>query len=195
MSYMTRNLLPLNLQFFAEDAGGAGDTWVDAYSGDTSTESTGTKQESTTTDESMIPKKRFDDINNRYKALNDDYKNRQAEYDDMVKQLEDGKSSSKQLQDTIDAGNKRVEALETVIKGMLDAELEQIDEEYRELVPADKAVEEQLDWLRKAKQKGLFGSRGMEFEIGQPSNPQRGSRKSGTEGMNPLQLLTMGYSN
>lgn len=193
---MNKFLMPMNLQLFATDEAGGGSeggseggSWVDTYLNSTNTENQKDEPK-----ETMIPKKRFDDVNNRLKALDTDYKNRQAEYDELVKQMEEGETSKKQLEETIEAGNKRVEALEGVLKTMLDAELEQIDEEYRELVPADKPIEEQLEWLAKAKAKGLFGSRGMEFEIGQMTNPQRGSRKATTENMNPLQLLTMGYS-
>lgn len=187
---MKRMLLPLNLQYFAEpdagggagegDKGGSGD-WIDDFYADNKK------------DENMIPKSRFDSINTKYKELLDATKTKDTEYADLVKKLEDADGSSKTLQETIDAGTQRIEALEGLIQGMLESELEQIDEEYHELVPKDKPIEEQLDWLRKAKAKGLFGSKGYEFEIGQPSNPRGRQGSTRTEGMNPIQLLTMGY--
>jgi hypothetical protein len=190
MTVKSRLPLSLNIQFFSE--GGEDTGWVDSNLEGLETPGENQKQP----EDNMIPKKRFDDINSRYKALNEDYKNRQTEYDDMVKQLDETKVSTKQLEETIAAGNQRVEALEGVLKTMLDAELEQVDEEYRELVPADKPIEQQLEWLAKAKSKGLFVSKGMEFEIGGMSNPGRqGGTTKGHENMNPLQLLTMGYSN
>lgn len=193
---MTKMLLPLNLQFFAEDGGGAGGEgggdgdWLDNYYSDKDKEGKGDKG-----NENMIPKSRFDSVNSKYKDLLDSSKSKQTEYDDMVKQLEEHGNTAKTLQETIDAGGKRVEALEIVIKGMLDAELEQIDADYHELVPSDKPIEEQLDWLRKAKSKGMFGSKGYEFEIGQPSNPRNSGKAGRADGMNPLQMLSMGYSN
>ncbi|MFD9628670.1 hypothetical protein [Peribacillus muralis] len=193
---MKNELLRLDLQHFAEDTGegaegteGTGGSWVDEFlsKGKDGMDST----------EQSIPKKRFDDVNNRYKTLSEDYKNRQVEYEAMSKDVEAGKATAAQLQETIDAGTKRVEALEGVLKTMLDAELELIDEEYRELVPADKPIEEQLEWLGKAKSKGLFVSKGIEFSIGGPSNPGRagnGMGQAGYANKSPLELMQMGYS-
>ena len=186
-------LLRLNIQFFAEGGeGGSGDEWVDSFVLDGS-EDTNKKDEKP--EEKMIPKKRFDDVNTRYKALNDDYKNRQTEYDEMVKQLDDSAASAKELEKTIKAGTDRITVLEGVLSTMLESELALIHEEYRELVPADKPIEEQLAWLGKAKATGLFVSKGFEYEIGGISNPKQSGNKGKTEGMSPIQLMTMGYSN
>ena len=188
--------LKLNLQFFAAETGGEGGTgeggtdWVDSYLSKTEKEI----QEK----EVMIPKKRFDDINNRYKALDDDYKNRKVEYDDMAKKVAASEQSYKDLETSVAAKDERVAALEGILGNMLNAELEQIDEEYRELVPADKPIEQQLEWLAKAKAKGLFASKGIEFEIGGMSNPKSGGNGKGQKAysnMSPLEMMQMGYSN
>ena len=190
---MEKKLLRLDLQHFAEDAGGEagtegkGGTWIDEFYQPGKDDST----------EQSIPKKRFDEVNNRYKALDTDYKARMVENETLQKQIEESGATKKQLEESVEAGTKRVEALEGILKTMLDAELEQIDEEYRELVPADKPIEEQLEWLGKAKSKGLFVSKGIEFEIGGVSNPGPAGNGKGQKGyanMSPLQMMTMGYS-
>jgi chromosome segregation ATPase len=186
-------LLPLNLQFFASDeAGGGSDSgtdWLDDYySGEE-----GKSKESSSKDENMIPKSRFDSINSKYKELSDSSKTKQAEYDELQKTYDAEINSKKELEEGITSRDGRIEALEGVIKGMLDAELEAIDEEYRELVPSDKPLEEQLDWLRKAKQKGLFGASTMEFSIGGVTNPTGKSTKGNAKNLSPIEMFTMGY--
>lgn len=187
-------LLPLDIQFFASEGAEGGEEDNGVNEGDSGSWVDDILR-SDKSKETMIPKKRFDDINNRYKTLSDDYKNRQAEYDEMTKKLEESSASYKELEKTVQAGTERIKTLESVLKTMFDAELEQIDEEYRELVPADKPIEQQLEWLAKAKAKGLFGTKSLEFEIGQMSNPRQSSKGvKAYDNMNPLQLLTMGYS-
>ena len=192
-------LLKLDLQYFAtdgegtggDDAGG-GDSWLDDYYPQ-GNEKKGAEDKQP---ENMIPKARFDKINAKYKELSELNSTKQAEYDELVKKLDEGTESYKKLEESFTASNERIEALEGLLKSMLDAELEMIDEEYHELVPKDKPIEQQLEWLTKAKQKGLFVKTSFEFEIGQPSNPrQTGKGAKMYEGMNPIQLLKMGYGN
>lgn len=183
--------MKLNLQFFAADTGNGegGSDWVDEFMNKV--------EDSTKEKDVMIPKKRFDDVNNRYKALDDDYKNRKVEYDEMAKKVSDSESTHRELEDTVKARDERVVALEGILKGMLDAELQNIDEDYRELVPADKPIEQQLEWLGKAKAKGLFVSKGFEFEIGGMSNPGpagNGKGQKAYQGMSPLEMMQIGYS-
>lgn len=192
-------LLKLDLQYFAtdgegtggDDAGG-GDSWLDDYYPQ-GNEKKGAEDKQP---ENMIPKARFDKINAKYKELSELNSTKQAEYDELVKKLDEGTETYKKLEESFTASNERIEALEGLLKSMLDAELEMIDEEYHELVPKDKPIEQQLEWLTKAKQKGLFVKTSFEFEIGQPSNPrQTGKGTKAYEGMNPIQLLKMGYGN
>lgn len=192
-------LLQLDLQYFATDGDGAaeggngGDSWLDTYyPNDTGEKGSAADKQA----DNMIPKARFDKVNAKYKELTELNATKQAEYDELVKKLDEGTESYKKLEESFTASNERIEALEGLLKSMLDAELELIDEEYHELVPKDKPIEQQLEWLTKAKQKGLFVKTSFEFEIGQPSNPrQNGKGHKVYEGMNPIQLLKMGYGN
>ena len=188
-------LMTLDLQYFATDGEGGsdGDNWLDSYysQGEEKNGAADDKQ-----NENMIPKARFDKVNAKYKELTELNATKQAEYDELVKKLDEGTETYKKLEESFTASNERIEALEGLLKSMLDAELEMIDEEYHELVPKDKPIEQQLEWLTKAKQKGLFVKTSFEFEIGQPSNPrQTGKGSKMYVGMNPIQLLKMGYGN
>lgn len=188
-------LLKLNLQFFAADEGGTGAEGAAAAAGTGSDDSSwiddlysGGNDEGKT-DENMIPKSRFDSVNEKYKQLSSDSKAKEAGYAESATKLEAAENTAKEL-------GGRVESLEAVFKTMVDAEMEQIDESFHDLIPTDKSVEQQLDWIMKAKQKGMFGLTGsgsMEFEIGNMSNPKGNGKGRSTEGLNPIQLLTMGY--
>jgi chromosome segregation ATPase len=190
------DLLKLDLQYFSADDGGAGGSggsgdWIDEFYGETEGNKDSSKDNK---DENMIPKSRFDSVNTKFKELSEASKTKQAEYEELQKSYDAEVSSKSELEEGVKARDSRIEALEGVLKGMLDAELEQIDEELRELVPSDKPIEEQLQWFAKAKQKGLFGVTTMEYEIGGMSNPGKSAKGSkGYEGMNPIQLFTMGY--
>lgn len=197
MTELIKMLLPLDLQFFAEggeagDTGGTdsgnGDEWVDSYY-------TGQDDNKGKQEENMIPKSRFDKVNTKYKELSELSKTKQAEFDALSAELAEADNSYKQLEENFTTTSKRVEALEGVLQTIINAELETIDESYHDLIPKDKPIEEQLAWLTKAKQKGLFTTNGFEFEIGQLSNPKQSNKiQKGFENMNPIQLLTMGYS-
>ena len=203
--------LTLHLQFFAADGGTAGggstdggdaaatdkggdstdgsDTsWIDSLYADddakTEPAATETKEE-----ESMIPKKRFDSVNSKYKELSSNSEKLTGEYEKLQ-----GDYSA--LEAAHKAADERVHSLEKVLVSMVDAELEEIDESYHDLIPTDKSVEEKLDWIRKAKAKGMFGSGSgsYEIEIGGMSNPgSAAARGRQTQGLNPLQLMQMGY--
>lgn len=191
-------LMQLDLQYFAAEGEGAGEGdnggWLDDYyqEGDGGKDNPAGNKPT----EAMIPKARFDKVNAKYKELVELNNTKQGEYDELVKTLDENTENYKKLEESYTASTERIEALEGLLKSMLDAELEMIDEEYHELVPKDKPIEQQLEWLTKAKQKGLFVKTSFEFEIGQPSNPrQAGKGAKMYEGMNPIQLLKMGYGN
>lgn len=204
-----RNMLRLNIQFFAADggSGGAGDggdggtpdasgtpdktgdsgepdtSWIDElYAPEPDDKEDGSDKDQ------MIPKKRFDSVNSKFKDLTGANKTLSETHEKLQ-----GEFTT--LTEAHAVATKRVESLEGVLIKMVDAELEQIDGTYHDLIPQDKTVEEKLDWILKAKQKGMFGlgQGSYEYEIGGMSNPGGANRGRNTNGMNPLQLMTMGY--
>lgn len=198
-------MLRLNIQFFSAEGGtgGAGEggspeggtpdaTDKTGDSGDTDTswidELYAPKPDEDDSENQMIPKKRFDSVNSKYKDLTGTNKTLSDTHEKL-------QSDFKALEAEHGVAAGRVSSLEGVITKMVDAELELIDETYHDLIPQDKTVEEKLDWILKAKQKGMFGmgQGSYEYEIGGMSNPGGASRGRNTTGMNPLQLMTMGY--
>jgi hypothetical protein len=120
-------------------------------------------------DDKFIPKTRFDEVNNKMKELQDqldafnkkkeqeelDSKKKQGKfeelYNDAQGELETFKSQSEQA-------SQRIEQLEGIIQTLVDAELEAVPEELRDLVPENFTTEQKLSWITNAKKKGLFGT-------------------------------------
>jgi DNA repair exonuclease SbcCD ATPase subunit len=202
--------LPLNLQFFAADTGSEDGSQNENPNGQTSDgkENTETKTEQK---EHMIPKSRFDEVNNNYKALKDELDKmkaaqKKAEDERLAKEQEEAEKRGefeglyKKAQtdlESVKAEHKsakaRVEALEGVIQGLLDAKLEAIDKEYHDLIPEGMTPEQKLAWVTNAEKKGIFGRKAANEPLGEQTNP-RGNEEVDINKMNPLQMLLSGYS-
>lgn len=131
----------------------------------------------------MIPKTRFDEINAKYKELADkvaEYEKAKAE-EERVKAEELGefeklyKTTQKDL-DTIRENSSKAEEratqLESVINELVENKLNNVPEEYRDLIPEGISAEEKLKWISKAESKGLFKKSAGNVEIGKPMNGQ-----------------------
>lgn len=163
-------------------------------------------------EEHMIPKSRFDEVNGKFKELQKQLdaltaektqkeqeqtererkaKEEQGKFEELYKQ------TSKDM-DGIKAENKtsktRIQQLEAVINGLLEARLENVPEEFRDLVPGNLTPEQKLEWLSVAEKKGLFGaaSQKKETPVGQPTNPAGGA-VTDINTLTPGQLLRMAY--
>jgi hypothetical protein len=179
-----RFMLPLDLQFFAEDNGtqiggnnNAGDNGQNQdQNGQGSNNDTagqqgndGSQNQNQQQNENFIPKSRFDEVNNKYKELQDqldaftkkqqqeelDAKKKKGEFENLYneasQELENTKSQFEQT-------SQRVEQLEGIIQTLVDAELEAVPEDMRDLVPENFTAEQKLSWITNAKKKGLFGA-------------------------------------
>lgn len=169
-------LLRLDLQHFAEGdptdpQGGQGDPQGGAGGGQAGNTDPQGKQDpqGQNPPENMIPKSRFDEVNNKFKELQDqldkinkqkeqdelDSKKKKGEFEELFNnaqnELETYKTQSQQT-------SERVTELEGIIQTLVDAELEAVPEELRDLVPANFTPEQKLSWINTAKQKGLFGT-------------------------------------
>ena len=151
------NLLKLNLQFFSDEG---------------ADESQGQKEQ-------MIPKTRFDEINNKYKDVQtqlQELMNKQQEaerkaaeeagnykklYEDSLTELNSFKENSTSLED-------RYKQLESVVGELLTAKLNNIPEKFHDLIPDNLSVEAKLSWITKAEEKGLFGV--QQKEVGGQTN-------------------------
>jgi hypothetical protein len=178
-----KKLLPLNLQLFAEE----------------NTSSDETKKTEENTKEHMIPKSRFDEVNQRYKEI-------QAQMDQFLaektaaekkSQEEQGKfqelyeSTSKEFSEVksqFESAQNRAKELEGVVNSLLATKLEGISEEFHDLIPGNLTPEGKLDWINKAESKGLFGKKPQE-PIGEMTNGNEYSN-----GMTKEQFAKMSYS-
>jgi hypothetical protein len=108
----------------------------------------------------MIPKTRFDEVNNKNKQLQSEL---QALKDaEAAKALEDKKQQGhyEELYNTsnteLSALKPRIESLEGVINSLLQTKLDTIPKEYHALIP-EGTPESRLAWINTAESTGLFG--------------------------------------
>ncbi|WP_338461566.1 hypothetical protein V5G20_17800 [Brevibacillus borstelensis] len=182
---------PMDIQYFAEDS-------------ETSAETVNTETQTETTEkpEIMIPKTRFDEVNTKFKDVQrqleellkekQDREKAEAEkrgeyerlYQDTTKQAEEFKTKAETTE-------QRVQQLESVISQLLDAKLENIPEDFRDLIPANFTVEQKLEWIATAEKKGLFAKKTQQ-QIGDDTNaPDK--QKVDLNSLNPMQLFMAGY--
>jgi hypothetical protein len=206
-------LLPLDLQFFAADTGSEGgggsnedNTNPNGQSSD-GKENTETKTEK---QEHMIPKSRFDEVNNAYKAMKaelDKLKAAQEEADKERQKKEQeeaekrgefeglynkAKADVENLKGENKTAKARIEVLEGVINDLLTKKLETIDKDYHDLIPEGMTPEQKLAWVSNAEAKGLFGKRSTSEPLGEQTNP-KGNQEVDINKMNPIQMLLSGY--
>lgn len=191
-----KQLLSLDLQYFAE--GGEGGQETDPVTDEPKTPETKT--------ETMIPKTRFDEVNGKLKEMADkvaefEKAHAQAQADAEAKELEAKKEQGKfeelylNTQKELETTKKyetRTQELEALIKGMVDTKLEAIPKEMVDLVPTNLTVEQTLDWLNKAESKGLFGVKQEPKEVGKPSNKSNEAPKVDKANLSPLDKIIAG---
>jgi hypothetical protein len=179
--------LPWNLQMFSEDTT-QGDSQDPQGQGshNTSDQNVNDDSQENKNNEHMLPKSRFDEINNKYHELQAQFdaivkekqekelevKKKKGEFEELYntaqQELETYKTNSKQT-------SERVEQLEGIIQTLVDTELEAVPENFRDLVPENMTPEQKLSWITNAKKKGLFGStqpNKEEQELGGATNQQ-----------------------
>jgi predicted nuclease with TOPRIM domain len=195
-----KSYLPFNLQYFAEEQSNENVTPSDetknAVPNDVSDKSTAPAQEH------MIPKSRFDEVNQNFKEMKaqlDAILAEKAEQERKV-QEEQGqfqelyKSASDQLNEfktKTEQFETRAKELEGVIGQLLEAKLSDIPEEFHDIIPDNLGAEQKLAWIERAQTKGLFGAK-AQSPIGESTNPGN-SQAIDLSKLNPLQLLKAGY--
>lgn len=162
------------------------------------------KQEETKT-ETMIPKSRFDEINQRNKEMASqlaELQKAQEEADALKQEQEKAEAEKRgeferlykektQEAESLLTFKERAEKLEATFGSMVDSKLSTIPEEFHELIPSNLTAEAKLEWIAKAESKGLFKG-ATEQPIGQPTNPKGESKRDVTK-MSPMEKLLMGY--
>jgi dsDNA-specific endonuclease/ATPase MutS2 len=163
------------------------------------------KKEETKQQDAMIPKTRFDEINEKYKEMAEkvsafEKAQEQAKADAEAKELEAKKeqgkfeelyqTTQKELE-TYKQYENRSKELEGLITNMVEEKLKSVPEEMHDLVPSNLTAEQTLDWLSKAESKGLFGTKEAK-EIGKPSNQSNEKPKVDKANLSPLDKILSG---
>lgn len=217
-------MFPLNLQFFSQpdDMGNGGGTTEETQT-QTQTQNTGESRDQNghgshnadrqhegdapqeKPNENFIPKSRFDEVNTKYKELKEQLdalnkEKEQAELEDKKKkgEFEDLYNETSQELENVKVQHQqasdRVTALEGIIQNLVDAELEAVPEDMRDLVPENFTPEQKLSWITNAKKKGLFGAAQNtkeNEELGSATNDQQ--QQVDTSKMSITQLLRSAY--
>lgn len=150
--------------------------------------------------ENFIPKSRFDEVNNKYKELQEqlDALTKAKEQEELESKKKKGEfeelytTAQSELENTrtqFEQTSERVGQLEGIIQTLVDAELEAVPEDMRDLVPENFSPEQKLSWITNAKQKGLFGTKETrnpkeEEQLGGATN----SNKQQQQGQEPSKM-------
>ena len=84
---------------------------------------------------------------------------------------------------------------ETLLQNLINTKMEQVPEQYKDLVPDNMDIKQKLSWLEKAENKGLFNKEEKQkptVEIGKPMNVE--APKPDVEKMSASTLLSMAYN-
>lgn len=203
-------MLKMNLQFFAEEQEGN-----NAESSPAEAQNTGQQQgvenktsapaqkEQQQNNEHMIPKSRFDEVNSKFKSVQEQLDSLLAEKQQAEKQAKEEQGKFQELYEeaskNIDSyksqaeqHSERVKALEGVFSELLDAKLEAVPEDLRDIIPDGLSPEQKLAWVDRAERKGLFGQRQSEQPLGESTNPAKQETQDASK-LNPFQMLKSGY--
>src|SRR5690625_2337570 len=165
-------LLPLNLQFFAADPGGdPQDPPADPEPKEPPNNNE--PHADPKPKDPMIPKTRFDEVNERAKLAEAELqklrdaeaervrlaKEKQGEYETLYQEAE---GKAKEFETNYTTAKERADRLEGVMTNMLNAKLETVPEEYHDLIPENLSSEEKLEWVTKAEAKGLLKDKSKE---------------------------------
>lgn len=203
-----KNRLNMDLQFFAENSQENtvvnAETSVETQNTDTQqqTNDTATQQSNKKSDEIMIPKFRFDEVNTKYKDIQQQLDEimqekaarekaeaeKRGEFERLYNEANEEAKSVKTKAETFE---QRVQQLEGVIGQLLESKLTNVPEEFRDLIPENFSVEQKLEWITSAESKGLFTKKKQQQIGGDTNASDRQTTDLNT--LSPIQLLKAGY--
>ena len=135
----------------------------------------------------FIPRERFDDVNGKYRTLQETHNTLNATHTATVAELGKAKNDAT-------TATERISTLEKALNEMLTARVNALPEDKRDLIPDGLTVEQKLVWLEKAAQKGIFTAATPDPKpIGTPTNPPPGGGSVNVTNLSPLAMLAAGY--
>ncbi len=187
-----------NLQYFAD--GGEGGT---GEGGQSATGDEGGQAATSTQNEHMIPKTRFDEVNTELKDLKaqlesftkakaKDEKAKAEKLGEFEQLYRTADGQVKELTTKHESASQRVTALEGILGGMLETKMSAIPEEFHELIPEGMSLEQKLSWLDKAQSKGMFKKQ-EDVVIGEATS-RKAEPKVDTKTMSPIEKILASYS-
>lgn len=168
---MLKELLKLNLQHFSEEET---DTPPSDEMKNTGNEGVDDKKEH------MIPKSRFDEVNNKFKdmqtqlntLLNEkqEAEQKQKEESGQFQELyQTQKTEFDTVKQSVTQLETRNQELEAVVGNLLESKLKDVPETLHKLIPSNYSVVEKLNWLIEAESTGVFGTK-VNTPIGEQTN-------------------------
>ncbi|HID0815705.1 hypothetical protein [Clostridium botulinum] len=112
----------------------------------------------------------------------------------QAKAKNDSKVALDQVNTFLDEQKNLVAEYEGILNGIINAKLQEIPENLKELVPANLSLKENLDWLTKAEKSGVFKAN-PDIEIGKPLNPNNIKQPTDTSKLSASSILAMAYGN
>ena len=131
--------------------------------------------------------------------------NTQKEIEELKRQLSDAVEQNKEidvLNSTVSNMKAEIESKDNVIKeyeellqNLFDTKMQQIPDQYKDLVPDNLDLKQKLSWLEKAEAKGLFDKKEKlppAVEVGKPMNVD--VPKADIEKLGASSLLQLAYN-
>lgn len=118
-----------------------------------------------------------------------------AEAIETGKQVDTLNATVNTLQTEVEMKNSVIKEYEGLLQNLVDTKMEQIPDQYKDLVPDNMDLKQKLSWLEKAESKGLFNKEEKQnpaIEVGKPMNVE--VPKVDTSKLSASSLLSMAYN-
>lgn len=125
----------------------------------------------------------------------DDLKRQLAEAIETGKQVDALTTTVEQMKADVEAKDNIIREYEGLLQNLVETKLEQIPDQYKDLVPDNMDLKQKLSWLEKVESKGLFNKEDKQnpaLEVGKPMNVE--VPKVDTTKMSASSLLSMAYN-
>lgn len=132
------------------------------------------------------------DQNNSYvNNVDDDEKN---ENSSQAQDAQNAKHSDAMIPKArFDQVNEQKKAAENTLKEVVDSLLDDIPEEYKDIIP-DLPPAEKIKWIRSARSKGIFASQAQKHSVSSPDSAAPSKQKApNLDNMSPYEMMSMGY--
>jgi nucleoid-associated protein YgaU len=135
----------------------------------------------------FIPRERFDDVNGKYRTLQETHNTLSTSYQTALTERDTAKAEA-------ETAKTRATQLEAALTEMLKVRVDALPEDKRDLIPDGLSVDQKLVWLDKATAKGIFTApQQTQQPIGSPTNPAPGAQTLNLDIMSPLAKMAAAY--